>query len=357
MTTEIPVDVQLFRCYPFVRELLELRGFDVSEFPALSYEQISQQKAGGPEVWLSPIPPIITAEIPTDSSGFGEHSRECDEIRTKTRANTPELLAGELSRAFAKRYPVLSQVVNRLVDAAEAEPGGGGGGASAKELATVVESVESVVNVYRAFAQQKAEVHFHQCFNPENLWGANSRDRRFMNEMNAMVASMEATAHNLYEQHQPALEHALPKHLYAEYADGLLQELVRVFRSNYTLVYLFRTRSKASSTLDKKYEHYCVELLQKYGIFVQLFNMRQLMFNVTRHEIVPKHEALDVWHDGDEIAQIKRVYNMKNIAKENPCIALGDPQAKFIGLRSGQLCKITRVNPSSGTFITYRYCK
>ena len=65
-----------------------------------------------------------------------------------------------------------------------------------------------------------------------------------------------------------------------------------------------------------------------------------------------------VWdYDDETIERIKRTYNMQSLSKENPVMPLNDPVAKFIGLRRGQLCEITRTNETSGTFVTYRFCK
>lgn len=340
-STEIPVDVQLFQAYPNVLEMVKMRGFDVSNYPPLSYEYIQTQKMGGAEIKLSPIPPIVVEEeIPTC---FGSSSREHRELAQKQSDSNDY----EFSTAFMKQYPAFVNISNVLYDDVSSEQ------AIQKANASLV----ALENVYNVFARKQLEVHFHQCFNPENLWGANSRDKRFMNEMHSTITSLEATARDMFAEHVEPLKNVIPEHIFAKHQEDICEELVALFKKRHTYIFLYRTRSKASSTLDKKYEHYCLQLIKKHGIFVQLFNLRHLMFNVTEHEMVPKHEALDLWHDGDDIAQIKRVYNMTDLAKENPVIALSDPVAKFIGLKKGQLCKITRVNPSSGTYVSYRWCK
>ena len=77
MTTEIPVDVQIFRAYPYVRELLEQRHFDVSEYPALTHEELSQTRVDSHIL----VPPILTTEKKQPNNRFGIHSREMKEIR------------------------------------------------------------------------------------------------------------------------------------------------------------------------------------------------------------------------------------------------------------------------------------
>lgn len=339
---DIPVNIQVYRCYGIVREMLEARGYDVDAYPLLTIEQI-QQTQGGDTV-ASPVPPIVVPAKAGDALPFGPTSREGKELAAFD-------AAGLLTAAFHKRYPVLAAALQADTTWPKAER-------------------EALLAVYRELAKPVAEVHFHQCFNPENLWGANSRDQKFMNEMGAMMESMEATARLQVEadaEATPALAKALDRVDTLDLGEAhdpeldpreaLLHEWAKVFKRARSLLFLYRTRSKASATLDKKYEGYCADLMARHQVFVQLFNVRTLMFNVTKHEIVPPHKALDTWADDETIERIKRTYNMQSLSKENPVMPLNDPVAKFIGLRRGQLCEITRTNETSGTFVTYRFCK
>ena len=339
---DIPVNIQVYRCYSVVRELLESRGYNIDGYPLLTIEQI-QQTHGATNV-ASPVPPIIVPLKDSPTLPFGPQSREQKELEQfkKTRL---------LTSAFQKRYPLLSVILESSADF------------SASEL-------NAILSVYRRLAKPITEVHFHQCFNPENLWGANSRDQKFKNEMHGMVESMETTVRLELEADMdasPPLAKALNRidaiplselhEVTSDIREALMQEWIQVFKRARTLMFLFRTRSKASATLDKKYEPYCSDIMARHQIFVQLFNVRTLMFNVTKHEIVPNHRLLDNWTDSETIERIKRTYNMQSLSKNNPVIPLNDPVAKFIGLRRGQLCEITRTNQTSGTFVTYRYCK
>ena len=339
---DIPVNIQVYRCYGIVRELLEARGYDVDAYPLLTIEQI--QKTQGGDTVASPVPPIVVPAQNSDALPFGPKSREGKELAVF-------YTSGLLTAAFHKRYPVLAEALQA-------------------DTTWPKEERDALLDVYRELAKPVAEVHFHQCFNPENLWGANSRDQKFMNEMKAIMESMEATARLQVEadtEATPALAKALDRIDTLELSDAnnpnfdprevLLQEWVKVFKRARSLLFLYRTRSKASATLDKKYEGYCTEMMARHQVFVQLFNVRTLMFNITKHEIVPAHKALDTWVDDETIERIKRTYNMQSLSKENPVIPLNDPVAKFIGLRRGQLCEITRTNETGGTFVTYRYCK
>lgn len=91
------------------------------------------------------------------------------------------------------------------------------------------------------------------------------------------------------------------------------------------------------------------------NIFVQVFQIRSLMFNVTKHKCVPKHERIikgeysEYLHDFLNSLHINDTSNL-------PKIIESDPVAMFIGLRPGDLCKITRPSKSAGKHTFYRYC-
>jgi len=100
------------------------------------------------------------------------------------------------------------------------------------------------------------------------------------------------------------------------------------------------------------------EFYQSKKLYVQLFHIESLMFNVTRHELVPLHERLH-GQDTDtsqEIAQVMSEFSLR-AKSELPIISHRDPPAMFIGLRPREICKITRFNETSGKYVVYRYCK
>jgi DNA-directed RNA polymerase subunit H (RpoH/RPB5) len=84
--------------------------------------------------------------------------------------------------------------------------------------------------------------------------------------------------------------------------------------------------------------------------FVQLFGLENFLFNVSRHQYVPKHRILSKQETIDFLAKFN--ITLKNI----PTIKRDDPQAKYIGLRPKQVCEITAENITSGTTQRYRVC-
>ena len=90
------------------------------------------------------------------------------------------------------------------------------------------------------------------------------------------------------------------------------------------------------------------ELYLKDRIFVRIFTLDTLQFNILNHDLVPKHVIVD------NIEKIKEKFNISN-NKEFPEISRFDPVAKSIGLRPGQLCEIRRNSKTAIDYSFYRF--
>jgi DNA-directed RNA polymerase subunit H (RpoH/RPB5) len=83
---------------------------------------------------------------------------------------------------------------------------------------------------------------------------------------------------------------------------------------------------------------------------IQVFEARDLEFNISKHELVPKHEIVS----NDEANKILDLYNAKK--KDLPNILHTDKMARYLNVRPGQLVKITRSSPTAGEYVFYRLC-
>ena len=85
---------------------------------------------------------------------------------------------------------------------------------------------------------------------------------------------------------------------------------------------------------------------------VEVMTYNNLSINPTKYFLVPKHELVPK----EEESQILEKYNClrKNLTKEFPRILSSDPIARWYGMTSGRLCKITRTSEQSGRHIVYR---
>ena len=85
--------------------------------------------------------------------------------------------------------------------------------------------------------------------------------------------------------------------------------------------------------------------------FIQLFCIENLLVNITKHVLVP---SLTILSDEEKINTLKK-FNLDNYEKF-PIILKSDPQAKFCGVKNGDLVEITRPSETSGIYKSYRYC-
>lgn len=92
--------------------------------------------------------------------------------------------------------------------------------------------------------------------------------------------------------------------------------------------------------------------LEAAGREVQVFNLSELQFNVSKHSLVPPHHPIT---DESEIEEILKQYQVKS-RFHFPLILSTDPMARYLGLKPGQLVKIVRASPSAGTYTLFRCC-
>ena len=88
------------------------------------------------------------------------------------------------------------------------------------------------------------------------------------------------------------------------------------------------------------------------NIFVSVICIKNLLFNILEHSLVPKHEIVEKEED------IKELYKRFNVTtnKEFPQISRYDPVALAIGLKPNDICKITRKSTASIESEYYRIC-
>lgn len=93
------------------------------------------------------------------------------------------------------------------------------------------------------------------------------------------------------------------------------------------------------------------KMLQKKGGLLQYFHIKNLLFNPTKHQLVPKHTKLTT----EETNEMMEQYLIKGKA-QMPFILHNDVIAKWMGLKQGDVVKIDRYNENSGISYYYRVC-
>lgn len=91
--------------------------------------------------------------------------------------------------------------------------------------------------------------------------------------------------------------------------------------------------------------------LAKVGGKMQNFIMKELRYNPANHVLVPKHEKIT-----DEEVKVLLENHMLKSPFQLPHISKGDIMARYLGLRHGDVVRITRINDTSGSCFYYRCC-
>ena len=81
---------------------------------------------------------------------------------------------------------------------------------------------------------------------------------------------------------------------------------------------------------------------------VEIFLKKFMVFNVTRHEYVPKHILLTKEQENELLEK----YNTTK--GKLPKLSKMDPIAKYYGMKNDQVCKIIRKSPEVGEYVYYR---
>jgi len=114
-----------------------------------------------------------------------------------------------------------------------------------------------------------------------------------------------------------------------------------------TIILIVRDTMKTEETIENFFE----SILKKNNIYVQMFDINKLLYNVTEHTLVPKHEIIST----EEKEDLMSKYNLET-EDQLPLIKKNDPVAKYHGMRVGNVCKITTHSETHGVYTKYRLC-
>ena len=112
------------------------------------------------------------------------------------------------------------------------------------------------------------------------------------------------------------------------------------------VLFILKDNANNMDSFDSMLESY----LTTKNIFIQIFSLDNLMFNITKHKLVPKMRILTE----EEKNKVLKTYSTTPI--QMPQILKSDPQAKFLGVRKGDMCEIIRASETAGNALTYRMC-
>lgn len=119
-------------------------------------------------------------------------------------------------------------------------------------------------------------------------------------------------------------------------------DIKKYFDDEFTFIVI--TLEKISSTNMK--------IINEIKKDIQVFEIKELQFNITKHHLVPKHILIT---NENEIADIVSNYALKSKV-QLPLILKSDPICRYLNAKNGNILKILRNSPSSGEHVVYRYC-
>ena len=105
---------------------------------------------------------------------------------------------------------------------------------------------------------------------------------------------------------------------------------------------------------SEKLNHATAKVLQEAyklaKIKCQLFNLNEVLINISKHVLVPRHDLLTKEDEQRVLAQYM------STKTQLPWILRSDPMARYIGLEPGQIVMITTPSLTSGQYVSYRTC-
>jgi len=121
----------------------------------------------------------------------------------------------------------------------------------------------------------------------------------------------------------------------------VINEVHSKFDNNNDVLIILVLKDKPNNAVRK-------EILNPKYSNTEIFERKHLMFNVTKHILVPEHILLSK----EEAKKVMETYSCTN--EQLPKIYHTDPQVKYHGMKIGDVCKIVRNNKQNGTEISYR---
>lgn len=115
----------------------------------------------------------------------------------------------------------------------------------------------------------------------------------------------------------------------------------------------FTNMKKVIIIFKDKINNLNIKNLKEYDdIQIEIFLMKELQFNISKHVLVPKHTILN---DEDDIQDVLNTFQLKN-KSQLPIILKTDAMARYLNMKTGDIVKIVRKSPSAGEAVIYRYC-
>jgi len=182
---------------------------------------------------------------------------------------------------------------------------------------------------------------------PKNILGSNYYLDPVTKEFK--VANSVETSEEEEHEKSVYIKYYLTKGLRPNNLEEIIDELFNVEETldKKTDILYIIVKDEVNETLANELMH----IWERDQIFVIVYPLQRLQFNILEHVLVPPHRVLS---DAEKIA-ICRKYNIMS-DDEFPEVQRFDPVAMAIGIRPGQVCEILRPSKTAITAPYYRIC-
>lgn len=186
----------------------------------------------------------------------------------------------------------------------------------------------------------------HSGYNIDDYHGFSSSMLNSMIETKQldMLLNNEKNQTKAYVKYQ----NILSKTLKAQNVNNMIEDLYdmeNILNKEDTLIII--TNDEPNDTLKTHIK----TLWEEDHIFIVVFNIRRLQFNILEHEMVPPHKILGQ----DEVKQFKQYYNI-SMDNQLPTISRFDPVSLCIFMKPNEICEVERPSKTSITTKYYRIC-
>jgi DNA-directed RNA polymerase subunit H len=169
------------------------------------------------------------------------------------------------------------------------------------------------------------------------------------NQLDMLIKKKNKTGY--IEQHEKSIyvKYYLAKGLRPNNLEEIIDDLFNIEETldKKTDILYIIVKDEVNETLANELMH----IWERDKIFVVVYPLQRLQFNILDHVLVPSHKVLS---EAEKIAICKK-YNIMS-DEEFPEVQRFDPVAMAIGIRPGQVCEILRPSKTAITAPYYRIC-
>lgn len=205
------------------------------------------------------------------------------------------------------------------------------------------QSSSEITEVFKARGNILKQLEF-QGFNTTDYNGSN------INEVNSMFNSKQLDM--LVKKQDSEIKTYVKFHLSKSLRLNNIQEYIedlysleKILEPSDNLVIILKDEPNDSLIKIVK------NIWEQQNIFIILYNIKRLQFNIIDHELVPKHRVMSE----EEANEIKKKYNIQDNS-QIPDISRFSPVSLAIGLRPGSMCEIMRPSKTAIMAPFYRIC-